>query len=245
MEHKMARWLLGLMAMCSALVSTDLNLADTPQPIDLGRTSVAQAEEPLIHTPDAHGRDPLGANSAWFQEFKRDVSNEPADPHSDQMLARLRNAKGTIEAQWSVPGNPSNWNWYTFPFQVVRGDTSALSVPGTWSYNPASDGPYMLPPEPVVYENRLQTTYGTTRWNDGDDHHLCIYVRDEASGGYKELWEYYQPWVTRRGNQITAVAGASWRKFDLLNGEVPAAGVPATDAAGMMIMPLVVRYDEV
>ena len=41
------------------------------------------------------------------------------------------------------------------------------------------------------------------------------------------------------------MTGASWRKFDLLNGEVPAAGVPATDAAGMLIMPLVVRYDEV
>ena len=103
----------------------------------------------------------------------------------------------------------------------------------------------MLPPEPVVYEGRLQTTYATAKWTDGADHHLSIYVRDEATGGYKELWEYYQPWVTRSGNQITAVAGASWRKFDLLHGEVPAAGVPATDAAGMMVMPLVVRYDEV
>ena len=69
----------------------------------------------------------------------------------------------------------------------------------------------MLPPEPVVYEGRLQTTYSTTKWTDGADHHLCIYVRDEASGGYKELWEYYQPWVTRSGNRITAVAGASWK----------------------------------
>jgi hypothetical protein len=71
-------------------------------------------------------------------------------------------------------------------------------------------------------------------------------VRDEATGGLKELWEYYQPWVTRGDkNQIVAVAGASWRKFDLRKGETPAPGVPATDAAGMPIMPLVVRYDEV
>ncbi len=90
-----------------------------------------------------------------------------------------------------------------------------------------------------------ETTYATAKWTDSGDHHLCIYVRDEATGGYKELWEYYQPWVTRNGKQITAVSGASWRKFDLLKGEIPAAGVPATDAAGLMIMPLVVRYDEV
>jgi hypothetical protein len=217
----------------------------TDPPLDLGRASVAQAEEPLVHTPDAHGRDPLVANSAWFREFKRDVSHDPADPNSDQMLARLRNARGTISAEWSGPWTPPDWNWYTFPFQVVSERVAELTVPGVWAYNPPSNGPYLLPPEPVVYEGRRQTTYPTEKWTDGADHHLCIYVRDEATGGYKELWEYYQPWVTRSGGRITAVSGASWRKFDLLHGEVPAAGVPSTDAAGLMIMPLVVRYDEV
>lgn len=234
-------------AACQAisLAAVWWNLQAAAQPLDLGRSSVVQAEAPTIRTPDAHGRDPLAANSAWFREFKRDISSEPADPHSDQMLARLRKAKGTIDAQWSGSWTPSNWNWYTFPFQVVGGNVAPLAIPGTWAYNPASKGPYMLPPEPVVYENRRETTYATAKWTDSGDHHLCIYVRDEATGGYKELWEYYQPWVTRNGKQITAVSGASWRKFDLLKGEIPAAGVPATDAAGLMIMPLVVRYDEV
>jgi hypothetical protein len=215
------------------------------EPMDLGRTSVAQSEEPLIHTPDSHGRDPLAASSAWFREFKRDVSHDSADPHSDRMLDRLRKANGTIRAEWSGPWTPADWNWYTFPFQVVRGDIAPMNLPGVWAYNPASNGPYQLPPEPVVYEGRLQTTYATAKWTDGADHHLCIYVRDEGTGGYKELWEYYQPWVARNGGRITALSGASWRKFDLLHGEVPAAGVPATDAAGMMIAPLIVRYDEV
>jgi hypothetical protein len=234
-------------AVCHAvfLLAVSWNMQLVAQPLDLGRSSVAQAEEPAIHTPDSHGQDPLAANSAWFREFKRDVSNDSADPHSDQMLARLRKAKGTIDAQWSGSWTPSDWNWYTWPFQVVRGDVAPLTIPGTWAYNPATKGPYLLPPEPVVYENRRQTTYATAKWTDGADHHLCVYVRNEATGGYKALWEYYQPWITRSGNQINAVAGASWRKFDLLHGEVPAAGVPATDAAGLMIMPLVVRYDEV
>ncbi len=234
-------------AVCDAmfLLAICWNAQLAAQPLELGRSSVTQAEEPLVHTPDSHGHDPLAGNSAWFKEFKRDISNEPVDPHSDEMLQRLRKAKGTIDAQWSGPWTPTNWNWYTFPFQVVSGDVAAFSIPGTWSYNPASKGPYMLPSEPVVYETSRQTTYATTKWKDGNDHHLCIYVRDEATGGYKELWEYYQPWVTRNGKEITAVAGASWRKFDLLKGETPAAGVGATDAAGLIIMPLVVRYDEV
>ncbi len=216
----------ALGGLCHAvfLVAAAWNIPLAAQPLDLGRSSVTQAEEPLVHTPDSHGRDPLAADSAWFREFKRDVSNEPADPHSDQMLARLRKAKGTIDAQWSGSWTPADWNWYTWPFQVVRGDTAPLTVPGTWAYNPASNGPYLLPPEPVVYENSRQTSYATAKWTDGADHHISIYVRNEATGGYKELWEYYQPWVTRDGKRITAVAGASWRKFDLLKGEVPAAG---------------------
>jgi hypothetical protein len=219
---------------------------NSAQPVELGRSSITQAEEPAIRTPDLHGWDPLGADCAWFREFKRDISADAADPHSDQMLGRLLKGKGHIDAQWSGSWTPADWNWYTVPFQVVSGDTAPFSIPGTWAYGPKSNGPYLLPPEPVAHENHKHATYATEKWTKGGDHHLLIYVRDEETGGLKELWEYYQPWVTRNDkNQITAVAGASWRKFDLRRGETPAPGVLSTDAAGMMFMPLVVRYDEV
>ena len=213
--------------------------------IELGRASAPQAEEPNIRTPDFHGWDPLGADSAWFREFRRDVSLDPADPNSDQMLARLRNANGSIDAQWSGSWTPSDYGWYTFPFQVVSGDTAALSIPGTWAYSSDSHS-YLLPPEPVVFEGSTSTKYATSAWSDGGDHHMVVFVRDEATGGLKNLWEYYQPWVTKTAaGQISAVSGASWRKFDLAHGENPVAGTGATDAAGMMILPLSVRYDEV
>jgi len=215
------------------------------QPISLGRTSINESDDSLHHTPDGQGKDPLGAGSAWFQEMKRDVSNDPADPNSDKMLNQIRASKGTIVTQWSGSWTPSDYGWYTFPFQVVSGNDTTLSIQSKWSYNTDTFGSYMLPPEPVVMENVFDTVYPTVPWSDGNDHHLCIYVRNEATGGYKELWEYYQPYVTKKGNIISAVAGASYRKFDLLNGEVPAADVPSVDAAGLMITPLLVRYDEV
>ena len=219
---------------------------NSTKPVELGRSSVTQTEEPAIRTPDLHGWDPLGADCAWFREFKRDISADPADPHSDQMLSRLLKGKGHIDAQWSGSWTPADWNWYTVPFQVVSGKTEPLSVPGTWTYKPKSNGPYLLPPEPVAHENHKHAKYATEKWTKGGDHHLLIYVRDEETGGLKELWEYYQPWVTRNDkDQITAVAGASWRKFDLRKGETPPPGTPATDAAGLMITPLLVRYDEV
>jgi hypothetical protein len=214
--------------------------------VELGRASITQADEPAIRTPDLRGWDPLAADCAWYREFKRDVSADRADPHSDQMLSRLLKGKGHIDAQWSGSWTPAGWNWYSVPFQVVSGKTEPISIPGTWAYGPASNGPYLLPPEPVAYENSKETIYATAKWTKGGDHHLLIYVRDEDTGGLKELWEYYQPWVTRNDKgQITAVAGASWRKFDLRKGETPAPGVLATDAAGLMITPLLVRYDEV
>jgi hypothetical protein len=216
------------------------------QPVDLGRSSIAQAEEPAIRTPDLHGWDPLAADCAWFREFKRDISADPAEPHSDQMLSRLVKGKGHIDPQWSGSWTPADWGWHTMPFQIVSGNTAPLSIPGTWSYMPATKGPYLLPPEPVVHENSKETSYAKSKWTTGGDHHLLVYVRDEETGGLKELWEYYQPWVTRNDNkQIAAVAGASWRRFDLRNGETPAPGVSSTEAAGMMILPLLVRYDEV
>jgi hypothetical protein len=242
---------LGALVLFTAVLLGTIHARDgEPQkqrpPVELGRSSITQSEEPTIHTPDLHGHDPLGADCAWFREFKRDISDLPADPHSDEMLSRLVKGKGHIDAQWSGAWTPATWNWYTIPFQVVRGDATPLSIPGTWAYLPPSKGPYLLPPEPVVQENAKDTKYATAKWTKGGDHHLLIYVRDEETGGLKELWEYYQPWVTRNEkNEITALAGQSWRKFDLRKGETPPPGVPTTDAAGMMFLPLVVRYDEV
>ena len=222
-----------------------VNQTLTAQPVELGRCSLTQQEEPEIRTPDFHGWDPLGADCAWFNEFKRDISKDPTDPHSDEMLKRLLDGNGHVWMQWSGSWTPPEWNWYTFPFQVVSGNTEPVTIPAIWKYNPDSSGPYMLPPEPIVYEGSTDTTYPTSPWTDGGDHHLVVFVRDEETGGFKELWEYYQPWITWDGDQISAVEGASWRRFDLKNGENPPPGTGATDAAGMMIMPLCVRYDEV
>lgn len=229
-----------------AAVATKPADVSRPQPVDLGRASIAQAEEPAIRTPDLHGHDPLAADCAWFREFKRDVSADRVDPHSADMLGRLVKGNGHIDAQWSGSWTPANYGWYTIPFQVVSGNTTPLFIPGAWSYLPTTNGPYLLPQEPVVLENSKNTTYASAKWSDNNDHHLLVYVRDEATGGLKELWEYYQPYVTRNDKrEIFAVAGASWRKFDLRQGEDPAPGVLATDAAGLPFLPLVVRYDEV
>src|SRR5579859_3287549 len=181
---------LGMAAFAVSVLLTTIDAGDRGQqkkrpPIELGRSSITQAEEPSIRTPDLHGHDPLGADCAWFREFKRDISADAPDPHSDEMLRRLVKGNGHIDAQWSGSWTPASWNWYTIPFQVVSGKTAPLSIPGTWAYLSPTNGPYLLPPEPVVLENSKDTKYATTKWTTGGDHHLLIYVRDEETGGLK------------------------------------------------------------
>ena len=121
-------------AICEAvfLIAASWNIPLAAHPLDLDRSSVVQAEEPSIRTPDAHGRDRLAANRAWFREFKRDVNNDPADPHSDPMLARLREAQGPIDVQWRFLGGsltrPRTATRLNFVATLLWGPVAATKV---------------------------------------------------------------------------------------------------------------------
>jgi hypothetical protein len=212
--------------------------------IELGRSSISTARD--RETPGQNSHSPLAADCDWFDAFKTDISGLDADPNSDTILARMVNASGYTKVSWSGGWTLPEETWYTQPFQVVSGNTSKSTVPGTWEYNDNATLAYMLPPEPIVTQGTDIETYRESAWDDGVDHHTIIYVRDEETGGYKELWEYYNLYVTRdESDNITAIAGTSYRYFDLANGENPSPGTSSTDAAGMAILPLSIRYDEV
>ncbi len=219
----------------------------TSKPMDLGRSPVTYAEAQKFDPPSFNGHELLGARSPWFAELRRDISKDPVHPRSDEMLRRMVEAKGTVNANGiSGPFTPPNWGWYTMPFNVVSGNTAKKAIPGTWSYCPAGTGPYMLPPEPVSSEGNTSPTYPVGALpSEGDHHHLFV-VRDEATGGPLELWEYYQLVikVDAAGNWAS-IAGASYRRFDLKDGEVPYGDTSSTDAAGLPIAPLLIHYDEV
>jgi hypothetical protein len=215
--------------------------------MELGRSPISYAQAQKFNSPSFNGHDLLGANSPWFAELRRDISKDPVDPHSDEMLRRMVQAKGTVNANGiSGPFTPPTWNWYTMPFNVVSGNTPKRTIKGTWSYCPAGAGPYLLPPEPVVSEGNTLLTYPVDALPSAGDHHHLFLVRDEQTGGPLELWEYYQLVVKKdTAGNWQAIAGASYRRFDLKNGENPYADTGSTDAAGLPITPLLIFYDEV
>jgi hypothetical protein len=144
------------------------------------------------------------------------------DPNSAALIASCGAGRvlhpdfGTV---WS--GAPNG-----IPFIVVHG--SQARVPVSFRYASESDpGPYPIPPNAPIQGG----TDGT-----GDRH---VIVVDWDS------WNVYEMFSAR-----TADGGASWTAgsgalFDLETGALRPAGWTSADAAGLPILPGLVRYDEV
>jgi len=110
---------------------------------------------------------------------------------------------------------------YGIPYQVVDAATPRRAV--TFDYADESDpGPYPIPDAPLV--------------EGGSDRHLLAVDRDTC-----RLYELYAVRQTA-GGAWRAGSGAQW---DLRSNALRPAGWTSADAAGLPILPGLVRYDEV
>ncbi len=120
------------------------------------------------------------------------------------------------------PDFGANWNGGPFgiPYIVVDAGTPRHTIP--FDYASESDpGPYPVPPDPPI--------------EPGGDRHLLVIVRGE--------WKLYELFNLRQENgSWRAGSGAIW---DLASGAPRPPGWTSADAAGLPILPGLVRYDEV
>lgn len=119
------------------------------------------------------------------------------------------------------PDFGANWNGGPFgiPFDLVPGNQPL--VPITFDYSGESDpGPYPIPSNPSIEK--------------GSDAHMLL-----LDTGHCIL---YETWDTRYNSGWQAGSGA---KFDLNSNVLRPAGWTSADAAGLPILPGLVRYDEV
>ncbi|HET6762807.1 MAG TPA: hypothetical protein VFH27_04020 [Longimicrobiaceae bacterium] len=162
------------------------------------------------------GRVPFPADNPW----NRDVSGDAVDPASATLIAAcgtggLHPDFGTV---WN--GAPNG-----IPYVVVAG--TQKTVPVTFDYADESDpGPYPIPVDAPVEGGASGT----------GDRHVLIVDRD-----HWKLYELYDAHPVNGGASWRAGSGAVW---DLSSNALRPAGWTSADAAGLPILPGLVRYDE-
>jgi hypothetical protein len=147
--------------------------------------------------------------------------NQPVDTaHVDRNSTAILTRIGL-----GVPLHPdfgANWNGGTFGIPYVVVPDNQARVPVTFGYSSESDqGPYPIPANAPIER--------------GDDAHLLIITQNE--------WKVYELYGLHFTNgKWTAGSGAI---FDLTAGTTRHIGWTSADAAGLPILPGLVRYDEV
>lgn len=195
-------------------------------PITLAQVTIAPIALLALASPSFAARQvgdcPLfPANNIWNVP----VDTLPVDPNSAAYIQ-------TIGANVGLhPDFGTFWEGAPIgiPFIVVPHDQPL--VPVSFEYDDESDpGPYPIPPDAPIE--------GGPR-SDGDRHILIVQLGED--GGPCTLWELYAAYPNGDGSW-SAGSGARW---DLSSHALRPDGWTSADAAGLPILPGLVRYDEV
>ena len=181
----------------------------------------------------------LPADNWW----NLDVSAAPIDPASASYISFIGPAR-TAHPDFGGDVSPGSVQGYGFPYAVVDGTLTKRTV--QFDYSDESDGVdhatdrsvpfYPIPDEAVTQAHWIESgDPGNVDLRSDSDRHLLIVDRD-----HRYLYELYN--VFYDGSQWHAGSGAF---FDLGANTRRPAGWTSADAAGLAILPGLVRYDEV
>lgn len=184
-----------------------------------GAFAPAQAESRKVALGDnasLGGQRLLPGDSPWH----RDVSKDPVDPRSEKILARVGLDK-PLRADFGT-----EWEGAPMGIQYVVVPGSQKKVPVTFQYAEESDaGPYPIPPNAPIEGGPKGT----------GDRHVIVLDRDNW-----KLYEVHNAFPDGKGGW-KGDSGAVW---DLRKNQVRPARWTSADAAGLPILPGLVRYDE-
>ena len=181
-----------------------------------GTQGLAPARRLTPPGPSVGGCSVFPGTNAW----NTDVSGLPLHPRSATTIAKIQSVGGDF-LHPDFGSNPD----YGIPYVVVPSTQPLVPITYT-AYGDESDpGPF-----PVPLDAPVEGGAGST----GDRHVLVV------QEGSCELFELY---VARRsGAGWSADSGARW---NLVTGDLRPIGWTSADAAGLPILPGLVRYDEV
>jgi hypothetical protein len=158
-----------------------------------------------------NGAIPFPADNAW----NRDISNEPVDPNSANLIASIGVSTG-LHPDFGVP--------YGIPYVVVAGSQARVTIRFT-AYGDESDpGPYPIPRDAPI--------------EGGGDRHVLVIDRDN-----NRLYELFGA-VAQPDGSWDAACGAVFRLDSNSVRPTAQPGWTSADAAGLPIFPGLVRYEE-
>ena len=197
--------------------------------------AAVHAAAPPVLLESLVGRQVFPTTNWWNQ----DISAAPLDARSGQLIDWIsgRSASNPTAVRRLHPdfGPPP----YGIPYVVVAGDQAR--VPVTFGYASESDtGIPGLPGYPIPDEARTTANYiegGQAGGGSSGDRHLLVIDRDR--------WILYETYATTWNAARSRWDAGSGAIFDLAaNGRRPDTWTSA-DAAGLAILPGLIRYDEV
>jgi hypothetical protein len=158
------------------------------------------------------------ADNVW----NTNISQLPVDPHSAEWMASMDSATTNLHPDFGPSDDPSTP--YGIPYAVVSPSQPLVNV--TFQYASESDpGPYPFSATTPI-EGGSQST--------GDRHAIMV------NPSTCTLYELYDATYSPSGS--TAGSGAIW---NLNSNALRPSGWTSADAAGLPILPGLVRYDEV
>jgi len=144
-----------------------------------------------------------------------DISHVPVDPNSDKYIASI-SPNASLHPDFGTTWKGAPWG---IPYVVVPGHQPRVPVRFKWA-DESDQCFYPIPPDPPI---------------EPGDRHILMIDRDH--------WVLYELFAARKeGDLWHAGAGAV---FDLNSNALRPAGWTSADAAGLPILPGLVRYDEV
>jgi len=183
---------------------------------------------------------PLFPADNWWN---LDVSNAPIDPRSSSFISFVGTTR-SLHPDFGGDATPGSVDIYGFPFVVV--DTAVAKRAVQFAYADESDGVdhttnLSIPFYPIPDEARTQPHWieggapGNIDLRSTSDRHMLVV--DSVNRNLYELYNVYFDGVTWH-----AGSGAF---FDLKTSARRPDGWTSADAAGLAILPGLVRYDEV
>jgi len=187
-----------------------------------GRTNVPNGGASTSNAPQriSHASVPIVGGCQIFpanNPWNTDISNYPLDPRSDAYITSL---PGNLHPDFGH--NPH----YGIPFNIVPANQK--KVPVKFRYNSESDpGPYPIPPNAQIEGGR----------HARGDRHVLILQKDVC-----KLYEMWDAYPINGGKKWRAGSGAL---FHLDSNKLRPNGWTSADAAGLPILPALVKCEEV